>query len=829
MAIAPRYRVASGAPAALRRTAVVTAALLALVSIPAACAADAADKNAAAAAKPESKPQTAALPSLAEILIEAERSDSLEHEVRKRFGDLQRLKAAEENIAAVEAALADAAKAVDPRATERLQVLALIDLALEIRAYIDKVGATARVLETRARAYDADLDRIGAIQKQWSQRIDAARSRNAPEELLQRLEPVPQRLKALADDVTARRNAIVLVMDRATRLRGRMASMLVEAIERRDRLIDSLSSTQVEPLWRTTPQPGASQLAHTWVATELTQLRGYIARHESTLAWIAGLGFLASLGLLMAARRALASDPNPDEDSALAQRLFRRPLLAAMALTLVVVIWQAPEAPVVFFSAALTLLFMVSTILARLALGHHAMVTLYALAAALIVNWFQGGIDALPFSGRMVLIIQCAAVAASLWIDMRHGRMSHAAQLLPPQVMRMIAWAAIGLLGAAIVANVIGDLGLARQMRDGVLRTLGFALVVNVSMRLLHGFVLALLLSWVSRWSRIVQYRAGAMRTAMRVAMQLFAVATWIAGSLLSFKAIGFLDWVQDAVDDAKIEIGTVTISANAVLLCLAVVVGTWAIVKLTRLVLELELLSRLSLSSATAFVISATVRYVLTVAGFILAMAALGIDFSKVTLLVSAIGVGIGFGLQNVVNNFVSGLLLLGERVINVGDTVQVGSLTGVVRRIGVRSSTVRTFPGAEVIVPNSDLTSKEVINFTLSDRHRRLDITVGVDYGSDPDKVQHLLLDAARSQPQVLQTLPPVAAFVGFGESSLDFRLQAWIANYEEGLAVETALRMAILARLREAGIGIPYPQRDVNIRAMAGPIVPQAGPSG
>jgi potassium efflux system protein len=263
-------------------------------------------------------------------------------------------------------------------------------------------------------------------------------------------------------------------------------------------------------------------------------------------------------------------------------------------------------------------------------------------------------------------------------------------------------------------------------------------------------------------------------------------------------------------------------------LLCAGVLLATWALVKVTRLILELELLSRLSISSATAFVVSATIRYLLTVAGLILAMAALGIDFSKVTLLVSAIGVGIGFGLQNVVNNFVSGLLLLGERVINVGDTVQVGSLTGVVKRIGVRSSTVRTFPGAEVIVPNSDLTSKEVVNFTLSDRNRRLDIQVGVDYGADPDKVVQLLVDAAKAQPEVLQAPAPLAVFIGFGDSSLDFRLQAWIANYEDGLAVETALRIAVLARLRAAGIAIPFPQRDVNIRTMSAATAPQAGAS-
>jgi small-conductance mechanosensitive channel len=796
-----------------------------------ALAADALEKPAAAATTPVQSAESKAhpVPSLAEILIAAEHTETLEHEVRKRFGDMRRLTAAEENIAAIEAAVARAADAVDPTTSERLQVLALIDLAMEIRTYIERVRSTANALEARARAYDGDLDRIDAMRRQWSERIEAARKREAPEQLLQRIDPVPQRLAALAREVTERRNANLVLLDRVTRLRGRMGTMLNEAVERRDRLVADLSDAAVEPLWQARAHGDTTQLAHAWLSTELAQLHGYVARHWDALLLLGGIGFVVGVGVTMAARRTLASEARADDDSAIARRLFGWPPLTALALVLMLTLWQAPEAPVVFYSATLTLLFVVSAVLARIALGYEALLTLYVLGAAVLLNWFQAGFDALPYSGRVLLMVQCAAVAAALWIDLRHGRMDHPPQLLPPPAMRLVAYAATALLVIAIIASVLGDIGLARQLRDGVLRTLGFALVINVQMRILVGLILALLGGWASQWSRIVQYRAATIRAAILAVTRLVAVATWIFGAMLSFKVFGFMDWVQDAVSDAKIEIGSVTISADAVLLSIGVLIATWVIVKSVRLLLELELLSRLTLSSATSFVVSATVRYLLTVAGLILAMAALGIDFSRVTLLISAIGVGIGFGLQNVVNNFVSGLLLLGERVINVGDTVQVGSLRGVVRRIGVRSSTVRTPLGAEVIVPNSDLTSKEVVNFTLSDRHRRLDITVGVDYGSDPDQVVERLLDAAKAQPAVLRTPAPVAAFVGFGESALDFRLQAWIADYEEGLSVETALRMAILARLREAGIGIPFPQREINIRqapapAGRGPELPQ-----
>jgi small-conductance mechanosensitive channel len=195
--------------------------------------------------------------------------------------------------------------------------------------------------------------------------------------------------------------------------------------------------------------------------------------------------------------------------------------------------------------------------------------------------------------------------------------------------------------------------------------------------------------------------------------------------------------------------------------------------------------------------------------------MAALGIDLTKVTLLAGAVGIGVGMGLQNVVNNFASGLILMLERPINVGDEIDVGGVVGEVKRIGVRSSTIRTSQGAEVIVPNADLASKQVTNWTLSDRSRRYEIDIGVAYGSDPARVLHLLEAAAADVPEVQKRPKPRALFRGFGDSSLDFRLLAWVESSDVGLQAQNNLRMAILRVLGEAGIEIPFPQRDVHIR--------------
>ncbi|MCG6953518.1 MAG: mechanosensitive ion channel, partial [Betaproteobacteria bacterium] len=172
---------------------------------------------------------------------------------------------------------------------------------------------------------------------------------------------------------------------------------------------------------------------------------------------------------------------------------------------------------------------------------------------------------------------------------------------------------------------------------------------------------------------------------------------------------------------------------------------------------------------------------------------------------------------LQNIVNNFISGIILLFERPIQVGDTVQVGELLGVVRGIGIRASNVRTYGGAEVIVPNSELVSGQVINWTLSDRYRRLELDVGVAYGNRPADVVRVLENVIEKHEGALKTPAPYVRFRGFGDSSLDFRVYVWV-DYDEGLRETSAILSAIYDALAESGIEIPFPQRDLHLRSVS-----------
>jgi small-conductance mechanosensitive channel len=224
-----------------------------------------------------------------------------------------------------------------------------------------------------------------------------------------------------------------------------------------------------------------------------------------------------------------------------------------------------------------------------------------------------------------------------------------------------------------------------------------------------------------------------------------------------------------------------------------------------------------LRLQRGVPYALSTVTYYLLLLLVAVAALSAAGIELNKFTVLTGAIGVGLGFGLQNIVNNFVSGLILLFERPIHVGDTVEVGGLVGVVRRIGARSSTVVTLQGAEVIVPNSNLLSNHLINWTLSSQWRRVDVPIRVAYGNDPERVIKLLVGIAESHPGVLLERPPAAFFMGFGDSALNFELRFWSAWQDTWFQLQSDVTVAVAKALREAGIEIPFPQRDLRIRSI------------
>lgn len=210
-------------------------------------------------------------------------------------------------------------------------------------------------------------------------------------------------------------------------------------------------------------------------------------------------------------------------------------------------------------------------------------------------------------------------------------------------------------------------------------------------------------------------------------------------------------------------------------------------------------------------------VHYVILFVGFLLALSALGLEVTKLTIMLSALGVGIGFGLQSVVNNFVSGLILLFERPVRVGDTIEIGGKWSEIKNIGLRATTVQTFDQADLIIPNADLVTNQVTNWTLSSRQVRLTITVGVAYGSDVPMVMETLMACGKENSRVAKAPAPEVLFLSFGESSLDFEFRVWVTDADHRLKVKSDLHQEIDRRFREAKIEIAFPQRDLHLRSV------------
>ncbi len=250
-------------------------------------------------------------------------------------------------------------------------------------------------------------------------------------------------------------------------------------------------------------------------------------------------------------------------------------------------------------------------------------------------------------------------------------------------------------------------------------------------------------------------------------------------------------------------KIGEIHLSFETVLTAAVLLLTLLVATRIVQRWLETELLPRTRLEPSLQLSIVTIFGYIGAITAITVALTGLGFDLQKIALIAGALSVGIGFGLQSVVSNFVSGLILLAERPIRVGDSIVVKGEEGWVRRVRVRATEIETFDRASVIIPNSEFITGVVKNWTRANTLGRIVIKVGVAYDSDPVQVRDILLDIARTHPQIVQSPPSGAFLLGFGDSALEFELQSVVADVEKGLSVRSDLNYAIIKRFREAGI--------------------------
>jgi potassium efflux system protein len=296
-----------------------------------------------------------------------------------------------------------------------------------------------------------------------------------------------------------------------------------------------------------------------------------------------------------------------------------------------------------------------------------------------------------------------------------------------------------------------------------------------------------------------------------------------VFGLLLAVTAtlhqLGYLDTITVFLSTPRIDIGNKKISLNGIIVAVLIFYLSFRLSKELEKIIKDRLGKVPFLDATRTSAISVLIRYLVIIIGVFTALAIINIDFTSVKVLIGALGVGIGFGLREIVNNLISGFILLWDKTIVQDDLIEVNGLLGRVETVGVRTTVIRTFNNVEVIVPNTNLVNNELINYTHSDTVIRINIPVGVSYSSDPFEVKKVLIENLSKLEGILQNPPVDVFFTGFGESSLDFEVAIWIDNPLKKKDIESEARYAIWKILKENNIEIPFPQRDVHIKGEKG----------
>jgi small-conductance mechanosensitive channel len=800
-------------------------ALVCLSAPPAAAQGTPAASPAPAAAPPAEVPARVAIP-IAEVLPRADTALTL---LRELEGVAAPDAGVQEIAGGMEAASEDLiAQAFDTR--RRLESLRSLDalrgLETGWRRRQEQLAEWAARCGKRAAALDSAYAETSAIRETWRATETAARKEgDTPRALLARIDEVQSATTQARKTLSTERLALLELQEKISREQERISGLLAELGETRLALERELLVRESLPLWtalgdvREREPLGAS--AERVLEEQIAELGAVWPPAAGVwlgVLLIAAISLWVVLGFRGRAARLAAEDPTFEPTA----RLFDRPYSAAAILAALVMrlVWGG-QLPSLAEEIVRTLLLVPALRLLGQVVGPAARRPVFALAVFFVVDRVRVLLEEAALVDRLVFLGEMGAACAVLSWLLRPARLSE----LPAGVggLAQVGWGlrlALGLCATALALNLVGYARLAFVLGDGALRSLFIAVGFYASYRVADGIVAAARRAWPLNLIRALRQRPFAAHQRTRNVLRAVAFAGWGLVSLETFTIRDEVTAGVRALLGARLELGELSLSLGNVLAFGLTIWLAMLFSRAVRYLLDEDVFPRMRLPRGVPAAISASIQYAAALLAFFLALAATGIDLTRFTILAGAFGVGVGFGLQNVVNGFVSGLILLYERPVQVGDIVQIADVQGTMRRIGIRSSTVRTFEGAEVIVPNASLIADRVVNWTLSDRLRRIELDVGVEYGNDPRRVLDLLVGVARAHPSVLDEPAPVALFNRFGASSLDFQLRAWTENVDDAMVVRSDLGVAIFDALHAAGIEIPYPTYDVRLQGRPTP---------
>jgi potassium-dependent mechanosensitive channel len=702
----------------------------------------------------------------------------------------------------------------------------LQDVEQEWLAQRELYDSLLEKLTERAKGVEEDVRFLESQQAEWEAALNQIQDPAAIESVVERIRNVLSETRNTRIRANELLRYLLLLQDRVSRQDKEVQDALVNISHEKARLERSLLDPDSPPLWDAASIKPSDQsfdhLVRLSFNRNLARTLEFIKSRRYTGLGILSL-FLIALAICFAIRHRIRVWMKEPPDVITHIQPFQRPVsLAALTVLMILLPTMIPFPVQIRTLVILLSLAPVVRLLApQIRPGFRPF--LYVLIVFGMTAWLSESIVTSPELKRWgLLVLSIAVIAIALWLTRRVRRELRSSDRKARLALTAI-YLSMALILISLLANVFGYIGLSRLLRSGTVLSAYSAVLLYTAYLVTANFIFMLSRTRPTGSPPTAGLRGETIVSWTLRIMSLGAFSIW---AYMMLNCFTIRENVLKAVSLAlttPIRVRAASFTLGDVLTFVLVIAAGFGLASIIRVVLRENILGRLNLKLGIPYAISTVTYYLVLLCVFVLALSASGVELSKFTILTGAVGVGVGFGLQNVISNFISGLILLFERPIRIGDFLEVDRTAGEVTRMGMRSSSIRTLQGAEVIVPNSSLITSQVVNWTLTEQKRRTELLVKVAYGEDPEKVARLLIETAASHPDVLRKPEPSVFFLGFGDTtSLGFELYFWVPTVEMHKRVNSEVAMKIAHVFQAAGIEFAAPKRapvpgaDASLRA-------------